>query len=75
MNFARSSLDELAEKAGMSVHFALPHLFQFGDPHDEGPAHLGEEPYGLEPDYDAPELYGEEEGIRVLYQQAFLERD
>jgi len=59
----------------MSVHFALPHLFRFGDPGDDRPIYEGEEPYGMEPDYDAPELYGEEEGVRALYQQALLEQD
>ena len=57
----------------MSVHRGLPHLFQFGDPSDE--IATPELEYGLEPDYDAPELYGEAEGVSVLYQQAFLERD
>jgi hypothetical protein len=59
----------------MSVHLGLPHLFQFGDASDEIATHDADLEYGLEPDYDNPELYGEEEGVRVLYQQALLERD
>jgi hypothetical protein len=59
----------------MSVHYGLPHLFQFGDLNDEISTREAELEYGLEPDYDNPDLYGEEEGVRVLYQQAFLDRD
>jgi hypothetical protein len=59
----------------MSVHRGLPHLFQFGDPSDEMATYDADLDCGAEPDYDNPELYGEEEGVRVLYQQAFLERE
>lgn len=59
----------------MSVHLGLTHLFQFEDPSDEIATLEADLEYGGEPDYDNPELYGEEEGVRVLYQQAFLEHD
>ncbi len=59
----------------MSIHRGLPQLFQFGDASDEIATYAAELEYGLEPDYDNPELYGEEESVRVLYQQAFLEHD
>jgi hypothetical protein len=47
----------------MSVPVGSPHLAQLGDPQDELPAF---DDYGFEPDYDAPELYDEEEGARAL---------
>lgn len=59
----------------MSVHYAMPHLFQSADLEELDAASAAELEYGAEPDYDHPELYGEEEGVRVLYQQDFLSRD
>jgi hypothetical protein len=56
----------------MSVPVGLPHSFQFADPQDQI-ATLDD--YGAEPDYDAPEPYGEEEGVRVPYQQTLWEHD
>lgn len=55
----------------MSIQFALPHLFQFGAPAVEDHAELDTE--ATVASLDDNELYGEEEGIRVLYQQSFFE--
>lgn len=59
----------------MSVQFGLPRLFQFGDPNDEIAWSDGDPEYGLEPDYDNPELYGDEESGRVLHRQPLLDHD
>ncbi len=63
----------------MSVHHAVPHLFRFGDLDDE-PARSAAElrleadlERERERDFDDDEMYGEEEGTRVLYQLAFFD--
>jgi hypothetical protein len=53
----------------MSLHYAVPHLFRFGDNRPAAPVAV----VSTEVEPDERELYGEEEGIRVLYQRAFLE--
>jgi hypothetical protein len=65
----------------MSHHYGLPHLFQFGEL-EQHTATTAAELNAAELEHEAElqrdgyvdrELYGEEEGIRVLYQLSFLE--
>ena len=66
----------------MSAHYAVPHLFRCADDEGEEPAPSSPEPNAAKRHFDAEvmprdrpndrELYGEEEGTRVLYQLAFL---
>jgi hypothetical protein len=67
----------------MSIQYGLPHLFQFGDL-ERHTATTAAELNAAEREHEAEltrdgyvdrELYGEEEGIRVLYQLSFLDED